>query len=81
MLGAMSSAPIGKNEAGELEILFEHVGEEVFVLTGKVAVDAVIRAHDGAGWPSVTPISKASRSDSRAARFEMLTLTELRPLS
>ena len=43
------AAPVGDNEPGELPILLEHIGEQLFVFAGEVAVDAVIGAHDRGG--------------------------------
>ena len=46
---AVCTAPVGEDESGELPVFLQHVGEQVFVLAGEVAVDAVIGAHDGGG--------------------------------
>ncbi len=79
--GRVRSAPVGKHEALEMKILFQHVGEQVAVFAGIVAIHAVVGAHKGAGIGDLSAISKARRSVSRIERLSMLALTALRPLS
>src|SRR6266576_2253507 len=43
----MSPSPIRHDEAFELPVLLEDIGEEIVILAGVVAVEAVVRAHDG----------------------------------
>ena len=45
----MSPAPVGDNETLESPLRLEHVVKQVGVLAGVVAIDAVVRAHDGGG--------------------------------
>ena len=80
--GGVRSAPVGEDEAFEVEVFLEDVVEQVVVFAGKVAVDAVVGAHDGAGVGDARGRSRRrSRSVSRMERLSMLALTALRPLS
>ena len=45
----MCTTPIGDDEALKVEILFQDVGEQIFVFAGIVAIDAVVGAHECAG--------------------------------
>jgi hypothetical protein len=75
------SAPVGENEAGELPVLLQHVGEQVLVFAGEVAVDAVVGAHHRGGMALRHADFEGQQVASRAARLPMVMLTELRPLS
>src|SRR5437588_8494007 len=47
--GAVRSTPVGQHETLESPTLFEHIREQIFVLTGKVAIYGVVGAHYGCG--------------------------------
>jgi hypothetical protein len=53
LLGAVGSAPVGEDPAFEAPGVLEHVGQQVFVFAGPVAVDLVVGAHDGARFGDV----------------------------
>src|SRR5690349_16582892 len=46
---AVCAAPVGEDKSFETPLFLENVGEEIFVFAGKIAVNGVVRAHDGAG--------------------------------
>ena len=49
LLDRVSAAPVREHEAGEIPVLLQHVGEQPFVLAGKVAIHAIVAAHHGGG--------------------------------
>ncbi len=48
--GGVGAAPVGEDEALELPVALEDLVEDVVVLAGVVAVDAVVGAHDAGGF-------------------------------
>ena len=82
LLGAVRSVPIGDDETLISPILLQNVMQDVGILTGVVAVDAVIGTHHRArDSQSAMPIWKARRSLSCMARLEMIMFTMFRPVS
>ncbi len=49
LLGAVSSTPVREHEAFEAPLVLKCVAEQVGVLAGVVAIDAVVGTHDRAG--------------------------------
>src|SRR5919204_2925916 len=45
----VSASPVGQDKSAELEVLLEHVGEQIAVLACKLSVYPVVGTHDGSG--------------------------------